>query len=173
MQRLTRPSRAHAERHVRLTRPYGPLIRSVELPIESGVIITHVQHPFAMMYRACQCGGAFPVVLRETHAQRPSSSDAPWNFVFYYDGIGMKLLESDARHVEACYWSIAEFGRPTLNCEEGWFVFGAPRQSLIEELPGGLSHYAAILLRLIFGNGLEYDAHKSGLFFRSGMVVSR
>ena len=143
--------------------PFGPVVQPVELPLDSGATTTHIQHPLAMMYHACREGGAFPAFMRDIHARRPCTDDNAWQFVFYYDGVGMKLLDTDARHVEACYWSIAEFGRPTLNCEAGWFVIGAPRQSLIEDLPGGMSHYAAILMRTIFGSDLDFDVVRGGV----------
>ena len=89
------------------------------------------------MHHACVQGGAFPKFLRAVYARHPCSEDVPWRFFLYYDGVGMKLLDTDARHMETVYWPTQEFDRPTLNCESGWLVFGAPRLPIIEELPGG------------------------------------
>ena len=130
--------------------PYGPVVQPVELPLASGTVSTYIQHPLAMLYHACNEGGAFLDFMRSKVQRFPSTQDKPWGFIFYNDGVGMKLLDHDARKCEACYWSFVEFGRPTLNCEQGWFVVGAPRSTLIHELPGGMSHYMAILLRLLF-----------------------
>ena len=150
-----------------LMTPYGSIVQPIELPLETGVVTSHVAHPLAMLFHACQQGGAFPEFLRECYDRRPCSESDPWQFILYYDGVGMKVLDTDSRHVEAVYWSVVEFSRPTLNCEAGWFVLGAPRLDEIQKLPGGMSHYAAILLRLLFDRGGEFDA-RSGVSLPCG-----
>ena len=145
--------------------PHGPVVQSVGLPLTTGATTTWIQHPLAMLYHAAREGGAFLSFLRSQYEKHPPSSESPWRFLFYSDGVGMKVLDHDARKVEACYWSLAEFDRPSLNCEHGWFCIAAPRVDLLVDLPGGMSHFMAILLRVLFSR-MDHAGH--GFFLPIG-----
>merc|ERR1711933_584195 len=71
-------------------------------------------------------------------------------------GPGKELAARRARKVEIVYWSVVDFGFPTLSNETSWFVLFAVRSDIREEIDGGVSHLLKRALRFFFF-GRPYD----------------
>jgi hypothetical protein len=95
------------------TTPYGPLHQSVSVEtLTGGSFSFEVQHPLAMLHKACACSGDFASLMAQTLAATQPSVASPWSIVIYADEVlpGNQLAYKSARKVWAFYWTILELG---------------------------------------------------------------
>ncbi len=145
--------------------PYGPLVDSVVLPcIKKGDETIGYQNPQAMLYQACKESESFAALVMETTGR--VQGERPLRICLYSDGISPSdgLTKFDRRKSVALYWSFFEFGAEALSHEEVWLTLADLRNSLINDVDGGLSHVTKILLLKGFFDVHGNDIKSAGVF---------
>ena len=72
------------DNHVRVSTPFGPLHQRMAL---SGGITTEVQHPLAMLYKACADSEQFSALVSRTYDKFPCTPSRPWRICVYTDEV--------------------------------------------------------------------------------------
>ena len=150
---------------------YGPLVCSILL---HGVVIA-VQSPAAMLVHCSENCRGFRKLLQDTYDRH--GANAPWSLILYADGVSPAdtMSKNDQRTFYAVYWSFQEFGPAALATEEVWFTLAVMRTTLLEQIPGGLSHVLRTLFEEFFFNpaaGIDFE--RSGVLLRlaSGVAIA-
>ena len=153
-----------AERHT----PYGPILIPMSLPCASGEREVTVQSPAAWLWQLAKESTAFAECLRRAHAREPSGPDTPWKLILYFDEVSPQnplARGKDKRKTQNVYWTFAEFDQ--LYSEDMWFVAACARSVLVEDMPGGMSRFLGMLMKLFF-NPEGNDMAKAGVSLSMG-----
>ena len=106
--------------------PYGQVLQQVPLPkATGGVWMLDVASMWAVLYTVAKSSVNFAQLLVDTVSRiGPPRLDAPWRIAMYTDEVdpGDPVSRRHGRKVQACYWSILEFGAAALSNEDVWFV---------------------------------------------------
>jgi hypothetical protein len=126
------------------TTPYGPLIQSMAQPM-----VLHYVNPFALLYHLSSSNLEFfnllkSVVLKSAH-QRV-------RVCFYVDEInpGNPLAPDPQLLLQATYWTILDFPDWFLRRKDSWFCFSLTRTRTVKLLPGYVSEFMKVMLRVFF-----------------------
>ena len=142
------------------TTPYGMLVEPFSVPCIDGDVTVAVQNPLAMLHVACSDSTPFALLVRATLASKP----LPWSLVVYMDEVTPgDPLKNDQRKTQCVYWSFKESGPLALCNEECWFVVSVVRSTIIQELPGGMSHWTRLLLTEWFFNNERTNLQTAGV----------
>ena len=159
----TSTQRRHRQNIVYTNTAFGPLIQNVIVTTKSGKRLTlPVQHPLAMLVVAANESEAFAVLIHATL----DACDDRISIIVYSDEVtpGQVLQGLHDRKVQAMYWSLLNFGFPTLTNEAAWFTLLSWRSSQVEQLEGSMSHVYKVGLRFFFGTPSGHD-------LRQGVVL--
>ena len=103
--------------HVGTQTPYGALHQQIT---DASGKVFEVQHPFAMLWLACNTSPAISLLVQRL----PDSSPAePLSIVFYADEVspGNQLSHHNARKSWAFYWSVYQFGPAAMSSDDRSF----------------------------------------------------
>jgi hypothetical protein len=147
--------------------PFGKIVQPLMLPLAKGDFEVYIQHPLAMLhYCALECKPFRDFMFERVSLLKPTP-EKPWEVILYTDEIGRSPLSGkDTREVQACYWAFKQFGQAALTNERTWFTIAAIRSDVIKKLPGGMSHFTSLLLKLFF-DPETYDL-RHGVFLPLG-----
>ena len=125
--------------------PYGPIVK--EFVIGSRTLSAVC--PMAALWLRCKTSSSFSKILLHT---LQLSDFKPLHVVVYMDEYqpGNPLRIDSSRSTQAVYWTFVEFPDWLLTRVDGWFVFCATRSTLVSELPGSVSEFAAGILKQMF-----------------------
>ena len=152
--------------------PYGSCLVDIDLPIAGKPKKVAISNPFAMLWRLDAECSEFSRAVRELYERQPCTADAPWNIALYFDAVSPSnplTKGKDMRDTQCIYWSIMELQR--YSQEEYWITAAACRSVLIEELPGGMSHFVKILLRTFFAGDDNFSVTGCALASEDGAVT--
>ena len=147
--------------------PYGNVVEEYQLPCTQGRQRVGIINPCALLFACCAASAALSGLMLDKMQDHPM----PWNVLIYADGISpsdTRVLH-DRRHLQALYWSFAEFGPESLCREDCWFTLACLRDTLVRDVEAGLSHVTKLLLTQFFFNheqgfatGIELQLHGAG-----------
>ena len=111
---------------------FGPVIRELQLANATGHGTTAiaVAHPLALLQKCLTRSPSFSAFVRRVL----EGSDYRCHIIMYSDAVtpGQVLQGDQSRKTECVYWSIKEFGYPTLSHEESYKWRGAYHLRLAE-----------------------------------------
>ena len=116
--------------------PYGHVLQHVPLPCTDGKVwMLVVQAFWPALYTVAKQSAGFAALIR-SQLQRvgPPTLSKPWRLVLYTDEVdpGDPLSPEHGRKVQACYWSIMEFGAAALSEEDAWFTAFTARTKKVQ-----------------------------------------
>lgn len=139
---FTTASRIHAT----TVTPYGPLVQAIHLGAE-GLPSWEYLNPFAFLYHLSAVSAGFANVMRSVCVD-----GRPLRIILFADGMvpGNPFRPEKARKLMCIYWCIADWPQWLLQRSFAWPVFAIIRESVLAEIPGGLSRIMRIILRIFF-----------------------
>ena len=143
--------------------PFGALIRKVPVKDHKGNIINiSISHPIPFFWLAARTT-YLGALLERTHAQTPSTPQAPWSLLYYSDEVvpGNALKSQNHKKVQVVYYTFEEFGPDAIAKEEFWFTFTVLRSSVVNQIEGGMSQVLVQTLLAMFGG--EHNLTTSGM----------
>ena len=145
--------------------PYGPIFQKWTLACENGgTAVVHFCQPAAMLWFLTQESTHLAEFLRKRLQDRPSTIARPWSIIFYSDEVtpGNQLKVTNARKLQAIYFSFSELSANALAHERAWFLPAAVRSSTVATLKAGMSQVCRAAL-------LSFSA--DGGFFECGVQL--
>ena len=145
---------------------YGPLIDTIPMVHKDGTINNlTIVNPFAQLWLAAKKCEGFSVMLQERLRTTASTHAAPWGLCIYSDEVvpGNKLSAHNLRKLWAIYWSLIEFGVPTLSNEDAWFCTAAERSDTIKTVDGGMAQVFGVILKYFFAGTAGHTFQTSGI----------
>ena len=135
--------------------PYGSLASPYHV---AGQEIS-VQSPAAMLHYCAEHCEPFGHLLQRA---RSIHGDSEWSLVLYIDGVSPEdaLSKNDKRKFTAAYWTILEYGMEALATEEVWFVLLVARNTVLADIPGGISRVCSEVFDSFFfnpGAGVDFE----------------
>ena len=145
---------------------YGQLHQVIDIELCDGTFLQlEVQHPFCMLHEATRTSKSLSLLIMRTYRRTRPTPTAPWRLVFYNDEVtpGNVLAHCTTRKIEACYWSVLDWGSAALSDEAAWFTLSSLRSLIRKKVKGGLSGFVAQLLKQLFFNDALGDMSIAGI----------
>ena len=123
----------------------------MELPLHDGKTFTWVlARPQDLLRKLIAISPALMSVLRSLGVDNSYSN--PLSIVHYNDGItsGNLLAPVHSRSFTAFRFTIKEFGKWLLTCQQWWFEFAILRNSIISQVVGGMAYVWKTLMHIFF-----------------------
>ena len=140
--------------------PYGPLFQTFSLECEDGGSVDiWLSLPAAMLWHLTKQTANLASFIQGRLQARPCSVTAPWTLVFYTDEVspGNQLKVSNARKLQAIYFSFREFGIEALSHERAWFLLGAVKSSTVLKITDGMAQLCKVALLSFYADGASLD----------------
>ena len=134
--------------HADTLTPYGPIVQKIELG-HSKLQTWEYINPFAYLYYLSSISSAFAEMMRSVCVD-----GRPLRIVVYADGLvpGNPFRPEASRKLCCIYWCIVDWPQHVLQRSFAWPIFSILRESIIQEIEGGLGRIMRILLRTFFFN---------------------
>ena len=148
------------------TTPYGALIDTIPMDMTDGSVANlTIVNPFAQLWLAANRCEGFSVMLQDRMRARAATHADPWRLVIYSDEVvpGNQLSVHNLRKLWAIYWSLLEFGVPTLSNEDAWFCTAAERSDHVKQVNGGMAQVFGALLKYFFAGTAGHTFQTSGI----------
>lgn len=124
---------------------------TMELPLKDGTTFTWIlARPQAVLRKMTASSPALQRVLRRLEVA--NSYDNPLSIVHYHDEVtsGNLLAPVHSRSFSAYRFTVKEFGRHLLSCQQMWFEFAILRSSILDQVVGGVSYVQRRLMHEFF-----------------------
>ena len=137
--------RTAASFHATRPTPYGETLRYLE--ISNSYRWPHL-NPFAQLFYLSTISDALSCILKQVL----SRNNMVLTVVLYIDECqpGNPLRPDLARKIQCVYWNFIEFPQYLLQRAETWFLLGACRSSVVNDMPGEVSGFMKHILHLFF-----------------------
>ena len=131
--------------HSEATTPYGPVVRTINLPIPGQPRTWEVVDPLAYIHYLSTVSSDFRSMIASAVRQHQIL-----RYIMYIDEITPRnpLRPDPARTVQAIYWTFLELPSFVLKRSLCWPSLGFLKSSTALKLPGGISHLMRIALEL-------------------------
>ena len=147
--------------HAAVRTPFGSVVQSLEVDINLAVDYIC---PAALLWYMCTISTSFADCCKSAVDR---AGNDPLRYVAYNDGIvpGNPFRHEGGRKVEAWYWICVDWPTYLIHRSGMWPVFALIRHTLINDIPGGVSHISKLMLHKfkIFETGVLLP-HPSGSF---------
>jgi hypothetical protein len=141
---LTEASTHHSNTHT----PYGPLVQTMDIGVKvKDMHHWEFLHPMAYLHHLCYISPSFAAVMRSIH-----TDGQPLRIVIFADGLvpGNPFRPEKSRSLMCIYWAVADWPAWLLQRSFAWPIFSVIRESIIDEIPGGLGFLMRKILKLFF-----------------------
>ena len=127
--------------------PYGPLVAKITFDLEEGgTWETEVINPFALLNECCRISPHFGAMLQK-HCM-----PGVGKLIVYTDGvtIGNPCNTVAGRQTQTVYWTLLGLPSWFLTSRHGWFTLMAAPQTIIDQMPWGMSSLVAQVMAKVF-----------------------
>ena len=104
-------------------------------------------NPFALLCYMTQISQGVAAMMESLHVE-----GTPLRIIIYADGLvpGNVFRPDHGRKMQCIYWCIAEWPQHILQRSFAWPVFSLLRQSIVDEIDGGMSRSMRMVLHVFF-----------------------
>ena len=147
--------------------PYGRLVELKEFFVqekgEAKPIKIGFANPSAMLAEQCALSEHFSRLIGDAYERNPCSPSAPWNIIFYQDGVNPSDgLGKNQRKKSCCfYYSFLELGQRALAHEECWTTLAIVRDDIARLLACGTAGLASEAVSRFFMD--DHDIRRAGV----------
>ena len=143
---LKRSLQHATETHAKAMTPYGPVVQNVKLDVPK-LKNWEICHPFAYIWYLTKISEDFRDVMYQCVA-----TGKPLEHVVYADELvpGNSFRPEKSRTLMCIYWCFRNWPSWLLSRTFAWPCFSIIRSTIINDIPGGMSYIARVILRVFF-----------------------
>ena len=168
---------------VSIETPYGQLIQMMKAETLGGTFIEIPYcSPAALLWHTSRRCHRMREFLDSAAAKHENSLNSKWKLAVYLDEVspGNQLKVHNRRKLQACYFSIVEFGGYNLSQEHAWCVLACVRTDLVNQLKDGLTQLFKLWIKAFFcesgnlsaGISLQINGMDRMMAFSLGYIVA-
>ena len=159
--------------HGNVDTPHGKVIQRVKLDAP-GLKYFEYMNPFAFLYYLSSLSDSFSAMMRSICGRGD-----PLRVIIFADGLvpGNPFRPEASRKLQCIYWCIADWPQHVLQRSFAWPVFSLIKESVLENIDGGLGRLMRVILRIFFsetGDSFSRGVHihdKHGGFVVTGIFA--
>ena len=154
---LRRQMQHATEAHANAMTPYGKVVQGIRLD-SSKLKTWEICHPFALLWYLTSISVNFADMMRKC-----TTSGRPLRLVVYVDGLipGNPFRPEKSRKLECIYWTFVDWPGWLLSRTFAWPCLSIIRSSVVEDLEGGMSYLARVILKIFFPD--DGDSFERGI----------
>jgi len=153
------------EHHSKQQTPYGTVVQSVHLGLDK-MQDWEICHPYAFLWYLCHISEPFQKVMHDC-----TKDGQILRLVVYTDEMipGNPFRPERSRTLMCIYWCFVDWPAWMLSRTFAWPCLSILRSTIIDDIPGGMSYLARVILRVFFP--LEGESMRTGILIDSPVGV--
>ena len=156
---LTRQMHQASHLRAKTSTPYGPVVQKIALGAEK-LQSWDICHPFAFLWHLTNISTHFSQIMASC-----ATPSQPLRLVLYADELvpGNPFRPEKGRKLFCIYWAFVDWPGWLLSRSFAWPCFSILRSVVVDELEGGASYLARVIIRTFFPD--------QGYSFQTGLLI--